>query len=107
MLQRTRVWILGKDGFTVDLAETSGEVETCLTAKAYRLLVICHSLAREEQAAGTSLAAALQPGIKLLAIGRSEHAADRDSPLADILHINSRPERLRACVRMLMTAAHT
>ena len=103
-LQRTRGWILNKDGFGVDCVDSLLEAKTCLAAKPYCLLVLCHSLSKPEKSVGVLLAASFLPEVKSLVL-ETGWDAKFDYPLASVLHMRCGPEGFRSTVHTLANMA--
>ena len=101
LLQQTRAWILERNGLRVDAASTLYEMKTCLAAKPYRLLLLCHSLTAGERATGISLAASFLPPVPSLALDKGT-ATVRHSFPAQVLHTKSGPEGLVSAVQFVL-----
>ena len=102
-LLQTRSLVLNMDGFRSDCVNTLPELKTCLAARPYQLLVLCHSLSAAEMSVGIALGAAFLPEIRLLALQKYAAGAS-DHPFTQVLHIHSGPDGLRSAVRALATS---
>lgn len=105
-LQQTRAWILNKDGFRVDTPSSLYELKTCLSARIYGLLVLCHSLSAADRSAAISIAASWLPEVKLLAVEK-QAPGTLVSPFAHVVRISSGPEGFRSAVHALLNVNET
>ncbi len=97
----TRSLILQMDGFKADSVATLLELKTCLAAKPYHLLLLCHSVPVSEKRVGISLAASFLPEVKLLVLEKGL-AGNLNYPFAQVLHTSSGPQGLRDAVHKLI-----
>lgn len=67
-LLQTRVWVLEKTGFEVVGVMTLGDLEDVLASKSIGLLVLCHTLSRDERHNALTEIRVLQPQAKKLLI---------------------------------------
>ena len=105
-LQHTRGLILQKDGFRPQTINTLVELKSCLAAKLYSLLVMCHTLREAEKAAGISMTASVLPEVKMLVLDAGL-TANADSPLAQVFHTIRGPVGFRSAVHTLVGATET